>query len=58
MGPIQINGPFFELYYEPTEEQIKNFRALGWNYATEEEVNKLIREHEKTLPQYNPMFNE
>ena len=38
MGPKPIDGPLFEIYYDPTPEQIENIQKFfGWTYLTEEE---------------------
>lgn len=45
MGPeVTIYGPFFAIYYEPTAEQIENFKKFfGWTYLTNEEFEEFER---------------
>ena len=60
MGPVQSDSPVFEIFYEPTKEQIKNFQDyFGWNYVTQEELNRITREYDEKIKAehaYKPLF--
>ena len=44
MGPVTKYSTFMILYYEPTKEQIENFKKFfGWTYMTNEEFEAFIK---------------